>query len=174
MLMNTFNEIGSYGQNLTIILSMYLLWDHTNLFFYYIVGVICDVILNLILRSIIQQPRPCFNSKEVQLALKNNKRFVYKDGIPYDLFGMPSGHSSVVLFSTMFVYLALKKTNWLYVYLIISGITMSQRVYYNHHTLSQVIIGSLLGIGGAYVFYQFAEKKMKGIVREKSDDYGPI
>jgi len=172
--MSIFNEIGTYGPNIIFVLSVYLLWEHNNLFFYYIIGFICDLILNIILKSIIQQPRPCFNSKEFELALKNNKRFIYKDGLPYDLFGMPSGHSSSVLFSTTFVYLALRKTNWLYVYLILSVITMSQRVYYNHHTLFQAIIGALVGTGLAYSFYQVVEKKMKGTIRVKPDDFGPI
>jgi len=174
MSMNLFNEIGFNGPIIVVFLSMYLLWDHNNLFFYYIVGIVCNLILTIILKLIIQQPRPCFNSKELQLALKNNKLYMYKDGNPYDLFGMPSAHSSSVLFSTMFVYLALKKTNWLYVYLIMCVITMTQRVYYDHHTLSQVIVGALVGSGVAYTFYQFAEKKMKGNIREKPDDFGPI
>jgi hypothetical protein len=51
---------------------------------------------------------------------------------------------------------------------------MSQRVYYNHHTLFQAIIGALVGTGLAYSFYQVVEKKMKGTIREKPDDFGPI
>jgi membrane-associated phospholipid phosphatase len=153
---------------------MYLLWDYNNLFFFYIIGIICDLILNIILKTIIQQPRPCFDSKQVQLALKNNKRYIYKDGIPYDLFGMPSGHTSCALFSTMFVYLALRQTNWLYVYLIMDAIIISQRVISNDHSITQVIVGVFVGIGIAYVLYQFAQKKMKGRIREKPDDFGPI
>jgi membrane-associated phospholipid phosphatase len=171
---NIYNEIGSYGTNILIVLSMYLLWNKNNLFFYYIVGIIFDCILNTILKGIIQQPRPSFSSKEFNLALKNNKRFVYKDGLPYDFFGMPSGHSSCAIFSTVFVYLALRKTKWLYVYLTISAIIISQRVVFQHHSISQVIVGAFVGAFLAYLVYQFAEKKMKGHIREKPDDNGPI
>jgi membrane-associated phospholipid phosphatase len=172
--MSIFNEFGFNGTNILILLSMYLLWDHNNLFFFYIVGLICDSLLNVILKGIIQQPRPNFDSKEIQLALKNNTRFFYKDGIPYNLFGMPSGHASSALFSTMFVYIALRKTNWLYVYLIMDAIIMYQRVTSNDHSIAQIIVGALVGIGVAYIFYQFAEKKIKGRIREKLDDFGPI
>jgi len=172
--MNFFVEIGSYGPNIIILLSMYLLWDHNNFFFFYIIGLICDTILNIILKGIIQQPRPSYDSKELQLALKNNKRFIYKDGLYYDFFGMPSGHASSAMFSTMFVYFALKKTNWLYLYLLLSCIIMIQRVMSNDHSIVQVIIGALVGTGVAYIVYQFAEKKIMGRIREKRDDFGPI
>jgi membrane-associated phospholipid phosphatase len=120
------------------------------------------------------QPRPCFDTRQVQLALKNNKRFLYKDGLPYDLFGMPSGHASGVIFSTLFVYFALRKTNWLYVYLVISFIVISERVVYNHHTISQVVVGSFLGVLLAYGMFELAQRKMKGRIREKPDDFGPL
>jgi membrane-associated phospholipid phosphatase len=171
---NLFEEFGSYGPGIMIILSMYLLWNHHNLFFYYVIGIICDSVLNLILKGIIQQPRPSFDSKELQLALKHNKRFVYKDGIPFDLFGMPSGHASSVLFSTIFVYLALRKTNWLYLYLIMSAFIMAKRVLYNNHTIYQVLVGALTGVCLAFIVYHFAETKLKGRIREKADDNGPI
>lgn len=172
--MNIYDEVGSYGPNILILLSIYLLWDQNNLFFYYVIGIIIDSIMNLILKGIIQEPRPSFNSKEFNLALKNNKRFVYKDGIPFDIFGMPSGHSSSVIFSTIFIHLALRKTKWLYIYLTISAIVISQRVVYEYHTIYQVIAGAFVGALLAYVVYQLAEKKLKGRIREKPDDNGPI
>jgi membrane-associated phospholipid phosphatase len=174
IIMNIYDEVGSYGPNILILLSIYLLWDQNNLFFYYVIGIFIDSIMNLILKGIIQEPRPSFNSKEFNLALKNNKRFVYKDGIPFDIFGMPSGHSSSVIFSTIFIHLALRKTKWLYIYLTISAIVISKRVVYEYHTIYQVIAGAFVGALLAYVVYQLAEKKLKGRIREKPDDNGPI
>jgi membrane-associated phospholipid phosphatase len=155
-------------------LSIYLLSDKGNLLFYYIIGFVLETILNLVLKGIIKQPRPGFNTKEFNLALKNNKRFLMKDGLPFDLFGMPSGHSSSVIFSTIFVYIALRKTKWLYVYLLISAITISQRVVYQYHTISQVVVGAFVGAFFAYLMFQLVEKKLKGRIREKPDDNGPI
>jgi len=172
--MNVFNQVGANGPNILILLSMYLLWDKNNMLFFYFIGLFIDFILNLLLKGIIQQPRPCFDTREVQLALKNNKHFVYKNGIPYDLFGMPSGHSSAVIFSSLFVFLVLRKTNWLYVYLLISCIVIAQRVVFKHHTIPQVICGVFVGAFIAYCTYSISEKKLKGRIREKPDDYGPI
>ena len=155
-------------------LSIYLLSNKSNLLFYYLIGYIIEIILNIVLKGIIKEPRPCFNNKEFNLAVKNNKRFVFKDGLPFDLFGMPSGHASSVMFSTIFVYLALRKTNWLYVYLLISAITISQRFVYKYHTISQLIVGVFVGSLFSYLMFQLAEKKLKGLIREKPDDNGPI
>ena len=172
--MSIYYEIGAYGPNILMFLSIYLLSDKGNLLFYYIIGFIIETILNLILKGIIKQPRPCFDTKEFNLALKNNKRFMIKDGLPFDMYGMPSGHSSSVIFSTIFIYLALRKTNWLYLYLLISAITISQRVVYNYHSISQVIVGAFVGAIFAYFMFQLVENKVKGRIREKPDDNGPI
>ena len=67
--MNILYELGTYGPIILIILSWYLLWDNKNLFFYYTVGVFTNAIFNLILKGIIQQPRPIFDSKSIRLAM---------------------------------------------------------------------------------------------------------
>ena len=138
MLSELFNEFGAYGPIILIFLSMYLLWNKHNLFFYYTVGVFIDNIFNLILKGLFLQPRPTVDKKVFDLALKHGKRFIFKDGMPYDLFGMPSGHSQSSFFSTVFIYLSLRKNNISYTYLAISLLTMLQRVLYNHHSVLQV------------------------------------
>ena len=172
--MNLLNEVGEHGPFILSVLTIYLLWDRNNLLFYYLIGLVCNFILNIVLKGIIQQPRPCFNSKEFQLALRNNKRYVYKDGLPFDIFGMPSGHAESVLYSTMFIFLALRKKNWLYVYLFICIITFIQRVVFKYHSVPQILVGAPIGALLAYLIYTLAEKKLKGTIREKRDDYGPI
>lgn len=174
ILLTIFNKVGSCGSLLLNFLSIYLLWNKQNLFFYYIIGVFINAISNLILKGLFLQPRPSIDEKTFDLALKNGKRFLFKDGIPYDILGMPSGHSQSVLFSTMFIWLALRKKNILYVYLIISFLTMIQRVAFNHHTVLQVFVGAIVGGILGYFFYFFATQKMKGLIREKIDDFGPL
>ena len=173
-LTESFNLFGTYGPIFLIMISMNLLWNKDNLFFYYIVGVFSDAIINLIIKGLIQQPRPSEDIKQFNLALTHGKRFLFKDGIPYDIFGMPSGHVQSCFFSTTFIYLSLKKNNTLYVYLIISLLVTMQRVIYNYHTLLQVIIGSIFGTTIGYLFYILARNKITGHITEKQDDYGPI
>ena len=174
MITELFNEFGSYGPIVLMFLSMYLLWNKHNLFIFYTVGIFVNAILNIILKGLFLQPRPSIDSKTFDLALRHGKRFLFKDGIPYDIFGMPSGHAESAAFSTAFVYLALRKTNWLYVYLIMTAIVMYQRVNTNEHTILQVIIGAIVGVVFANTMYYFSEKNIQGRIREKPDDNGPI
>ena len=51
---------------------------------------------------------------------------------------------------------------------------MAQRIAYNHHTLLQVICGAFVGAGFAYLMYNLSRGKLKGRIREKLDDFGPI
>ena len=174
LILSLFNEFGGYGPLILYFLSWYLLWDSHNLFFYYTLGFFLDNILNLVLKGILQQPRPSEDLKKFQLALTHGKRFIFKNGMPHDIFGMPSGHSESSLYSTMFVYLALRDTKLLYIYLTISLITMTQRVVFNYHTILQVIAGASVGIGFGYIMYNLAREKIKGKIEEKSDDNGPV
>ena len=174
MSMNLLNEIGGYGPLILIVLSVYLLWNKRNLLFYYIIGGFFNAILNLVLKGIFQQPRPSEDYDKFNLVLKNGQRFIFKNGIPFDVFGMPSGHAQSVLYSTAFIYLALQKTNILYIYLFFSLLTIMQRVVYNHHTVFQVIVGAFVGILIGYLVFSLAEKKIKNRIREKPDDFGPV
>ena len=173
ILSTIFDRFGQYGPIILIIYSCYLLWDKSNLFFYYVVGIFINAILNLIIKGIIQEPRPSEDLKTFELLLKNGRRFLFKDGIPHDIFGMPSGHTQSSLFSTIFIFLSLKNLNILRVYLLISFIIMTQRVAFNHHTINQVIVGAIVGGLFGYSMFYMAQNKLMGVIREKIDDYGP-
>jgi membrane-associated phospholipid phosphatase len=174
MLSELFNKFGTFGPIILIFPSMYMLWNKNNLFFYYTVGLFISSILNIILKGLFLEPRPTIDQKSFDLSFKHGKRFLFKDGMPYDIFGMPSGHSQSTFFSTIFIYLALRKKNITYIYLGVSLLTILQRVVYNHHTVLQVIVGAAIGSVVGYLFYYLATENVKGIIREKLDDFGPI
>jgi membrane-associated phospholipid phosphatase len=102
------------------------------------------------------------------------KDYFFQNGIPFDIYGMPSGHAQAAFFITTFLYLSLKHTNLLYLCIVFSLIICYQRVKFEFHSISQVIVGSVLGSVIAYIFYQQAREKIKGRVREREDDDGPI
>ena len=168
------NHLGSHGPFILIILSIYLLWDHKILLFYYVIGIFVNMILNIILKGIIQEPRPIFDDKKVSLAVTHAKRFFYQNGVPFDLFGMPSGHAQSSFFSTIFIYLALRKMNITYIYLALTILTCIQRILSNYHSINQVIVGSFIGSLFAFFIYYLSEKKLQGKIRVKPDDNGPI
>lgn len=172
--MNILYEIGSHGPIILIFLSWYLLWDNKNLLFYYTIGIFVNAILNLFLKGIIQEPRPMYDIEKIRLMKIHAKEYFYQKGIPFNIFGMPSGHVQSAFFSTIFIYLSLKQKNILYIYFLLSLVTCYQRVNYDYHSISQVIVGSVVGSSFAYFIYYLAREKIKGKIREKPDDYGPI
>ena len=126
--MNILYQLGKYGPAILLILSWYLLWDNKNLLFFFTIGFFINIILNLFLKGIIQEPRPLYDIKEFYLIKIHSKPFFYKDGIPFNLFGMPSGHAQMAFFITIFMYLSLKNNKILYFYLIFSLLIFYQRV----------------------------------------------
>jgi membrane-associated phospholipid phosphatase len=172
--MNILYELGAYGPVALIFLSWYLLWDNSNLFFYYTIGIFFNAVINLILKGIIQQPRPVFDSKTIMLASVHTKEQFYSTGIPFDIFGMPSGHAQASFFSTVFIYLSTRHDNTAYLYLASTLLSCYQRYSSNYHTIFQLVIGAILGSGFAYFVYQLARDKIKGRIREKPDDNAPI
>lgn len=126
------------------------------------------------LKGLIQDRRPSIDSKTFQLMMKNKERYISKHGVPYDIFGMPSGHSQSVLFSTMFIYLCLRDFKVFLVYAIVSLITLTQRVLCMHHTFMQVVVGSFIGIVLGNLGYNMAKLNIEGKKTAKRDDYGPF
>jgi membrane-associated phospholipid phosphatase len=169
-----FKKIGEYGPFILLIVSIFLLRSKSNLLFYYILFFGISILLNLVLKGVIQQPRPCIDEKTFKLMMKNKERYIYKHGIPYDIFGMPSGHSQSVIFSTIFIYFSLRNLKILFLYVLVSLITLFQRVLDDHHTILQVTIGSTLGFVMGYIGYTMAKISIEGKKTAKKDDYGPI
>lgn len=173
-LLKLISTIGQNGPIILFALSVFLLRNKCNLLFYYITFYVIGLILNIILKGIIQQPRPSIDKKTFDLMIKNKERYISKYGVPYDIYGMPSGHSQSVLFSTIFIYFAFHNIKLTIIYLLISIITVFQRVIENHHTVLQVIVGSMIGLIIGYVSYEMAKIKMAGKLTNKKDDYARI
>jgi len=172
--MNIIYEIGQYGPLILFFISWYLLWDNNNLFFYYTVGIFINYILNLILKSMIQEPRPIFDKKNIKLASTHTKDQFYANGIPFDIYGMPSWHAQSSAFSTIFIFLSLNPKNIMYLYSFINLSSVYQNISSNYHSTLQIIVGAIVGAGFGYFVYQLAREKIKGKIREKPDDDAPI
>ena len=167
-------NIGTSGPLVLFIYSLHLLWKKNNLFYYYVCGFFLCTILNLVLKGIIKEPRPSEDPKLFNIALKHSIRFRFVNGYPHDIFGMPSGHAQLVFFSTFFIYLALKNIKITIIYLLVSLLTIYQRVLFKDHTVLQVFAGALVGILFGGFIYFMARQKIMGKLRAKPDDKGPI
>jgi membrane-associated phospholipid phosphatase len=77
------------------------------------------------------------------------------------MYGMPSGHSSSVAFSTAYMFFALHSKKISSLYLFITIVTAIQRVIYNFHYLDQVFIGFIVGTVIAAAAYYLTRILMK-------------
>ncbi len=103
-----------------------------DLFFFIIITDILSEILNIILKGIIQEPRP-----KNQIKFNNHKAGYY---------GMPSGHAQNAIFQSLILCYQL---NSIYSYIfsiIVCTLTFYQRYKYRRHTLSQIFFGGLTGL----------------------------
>ncbi len=125
--------IGQMSVNYYFILNLLLSTIYkNNLFFFIIITDILSQLLNIILKSIIKEPRP-----------KNQIKF---NGKIAQYYGMPSGHAQSATFnSVIFCY----QINNIYAYIfsiIICIITFYQRYKYRRHTILQIFFGSITGL----------------------------
>lgn len=159
--------VGVYGPIILNIISIILLWNRQIIMWSYILGSISSIIINLVLKTMIKDPRPELDTKleKLEKLEKDNSKF-----LKANIYGMPSGHSQSVGFSCTFIYYALHNFNYFLTYFAISLVTMMQRFKYKEHTIPQIIIGFIIGIALAhttfFIYKQFLVKELQ----EKKDD----
>jgi membrane-associated phospholipid phosphatase len=169
---NVLSYTGVKGYYILFFLSVILLRNTYNYLALYIAGFGFNYILNLLLKSIIKQPRPNENEALFNIHVLHHKH------LGFDRYGMPSRHAQLAVFSTIFIYLSLYshkniKTIFLF-YIIITIITCSQRVVFNEHTVTQVLVGGACGAVLAYIFFTFSTSLITGKLRFKADDFAHI
>lgn len=107
-----------------------------------------NAFLNFILKRVIKQDRP---QKQSIMKIPFLKKFKYND------YGMPSGHAQMAAFVTTFFILHAKKykavLSSLFIFVTIS--TLYQRYKYNAHYISQILVGTILGISIALIGFYF-------------------
>lgn len=165
------DSVGYFGPQILVVTTFFLLFKKTMLLQFYLFGYIINILFNFILKGLIKQPRPSEDKHMFNIWLNNGMK---TDRHWYDRFGMPSGHAENVFYSTVFIYFTSVNSNWLLFYLLISLNTICQRVKYKNHTISQVIVGSIVGAIMGGLFYYFAQISIKGKMSLKNDDNAPI
>ena len=166
--------LGEFGPKVLFLTTLFFLRLKTNFAVYYIFGFILVMILNSMLKNIIKQPRPIENEKLFYEMHQYNKLHQYYYVIPSTRYGMPSGHSSSVIYSTIFVYLVLHDTRIALFYLFIAGNTMIQRFNNLYHSFAQVVFGALFGALVGYFIFYMARNFNMGHLKLKKDDFGPM
>jgi membrane-associated phospholipid phosphatase len=159
--------IGFYGRLILIFISIFILQNKIIYLHVFIVGLILNNILNVILKYSIKDPRPSKDSRIIEIAVANGKRF------GPDEYGMPSGHIQNCGYCLSFITLVCKNAFITGLYLVITFLAMYQRYKYFNHTILQIIVGFIIGLSFGYLVYFVGNKTLKGNLTMKFDDYAP-
>ena len=157
--------LGMMAPGILFIISVLVLQNKMKYLQVYIIGSILNNILNAILKYAIKEPRPSRDLRILEIAIANEKR------ISFDKYGMPSGHAQNCGFNLAFITLVLNNSFITGLYLIISFISLYQRYKYSNHTILQLIVGFLIGLGFGYMMFYVGNKWIKGNLTMKFDDY---
>lgn len=160
--------IGLYAPVILFILTLFLLRNMSNYSHYFVVGFIFNNILNIILKIAIKDARPNDDQKKIEIAIVNGSR------IGFDKFGMPSGHAQNCGYCLCFITLVLNDPFISTLYSSISIISLFQRYLYKNHSLLQLIVGLVIGIGFGYLTYLLGNKHIMGNIKMKKDDNAPL
>ena len=165
------NYTGEFGPMILFVPTIFLLFNKRATLIYYISGSFLNSVLNIFLKLLFQQPRPSDDPDKFELMMERRKHLLL---IPYDVFGMPSGHAQTVAFTTAFVFFTIRNNIFRWFCVLISLLTIWQRVHYNYHTVLQVVVGSITGILFAGLMFYLNKINIAGLLKEKCDDNAPI
>ncbi len=166
--MKIFDYIGYFGPQILMFLSIFLLRNKSTLLYIYLLGIFLNGIINYMLKGLIKEPRPSEDVHIFNAELNSSK--INGRRIGFDRFGMPSGHTQTVFYSSAFLYFALRDGNTNIIMALLSLITAYQRIESRHHTLAQVVVGAIVGSLVGCTFFKYGEKQIKGLLKEKNDD----
>lgn len=148
---NIFDHIGFWSPLLLVLVGLYELHDTIWLKPIFISLFIANIIINKLLKAIIQQPRPV-NSQNL---------YDFEDYSGEERYGMPSGHAELSTFSVIYVYLVKKSKTWLTVGAFLILLTCVQRWRYQLHTIPQLIAGVCVGAAMGILMHKLTKYILK-------------
>jgi membrane-associated phospholipid phosphatase len=142
--MNLVEYTGYHGPHITSIINLVALYDQKKYWGAFILFYLVNYRIVGVMKNWIKEPRPTG-----YLDVK------YRDGGDYTegamTYGMPSGHSAIIWYSTVYLWLVKQSPYLLIIELVLAANTMYQRWVFRKHTIGQLVAGALVGGGVAWI-----------------------
>jgi len=137
--------IGFFSEIILIIIVSVLIHSYLTDFIVYLVAIVINGFLNRFLKKMIKGIRPNNPIKFLDSEEFKNKK----------AYGMPSGHSQNVFFSIVYLILTIYENislylPWIFICILIGILTLWERWIFHNHTISQLIVGAIIGSLFAY------------------------
>jgi len=161
--MDIIDVLGNYGSIILFFITLIILRNKSTWLFAYIFGYVFSIILNITLKVFYRHPRP---NQNIDIFYAREK----KNLTQYTNYGMPSGHAQGVIFSTAYIWFSTHNYWVALFYILISCLTIYQRIAYNYHDIIQVAVGIIVGLVVAYIFFIYVKRAIPGVLRLKPDD----
>ena len=165
------NQLGEYGPQLMLIMSLPILWTKQLLLNYFLVGGYLSMLLNSVLKYIFKHPRPNTQMRTFDANVKNT---TFIQSVTKDTFGFPSGHTQNAVYLTIMMYHVFGVKPITILYAIYSVFIMWQRVNTKNHYIYQVIGGAITGVVIATGVYYSYKNHIIGQISNKIDDCSNI
>lgn len=162
------NYAGSYGPYFLMVVSAVLLFSKPEFLGFMIVGQAFNSLLNMTLKNLIQEPRPSNDRKELEICIVNGHR------LPFDKYGMPSGHAQTIMYLLVYTTLVLNNTFIFAMYALLAANTIRHRYTGENHTIGQLLVGIAVGCGVGAGTYLVATNHIRGKISTKQEENAPI
>jgi membrane-associated phospholipid phosphatase len=148
------DRIGFYGPTINFIIGFISLLKQPKYLSGYLVFTGINSIMNIVLKTTFKEARPSGGIPLYDGEEEYYNRYKY---------GMPSGHAQSVFFALTYLYLVKHSIYSLLLELCVALITCYQRWKYRRHTISQIIVGSLVGILFGGLSFSLTKKYIESI-----------
>ena len=149
--MNLVEYTGYHGPHISLLINTVALLDQKKYLASFVLFYLVDYRIVGSMKNWIKEPRP--------VGFLDNK---YRDGGDYTegamTYGMPSGHSAIIWYSTVYLWLVKQSPTLLVIELALTANTMYQRWAFRKHTIAQLVVGALVGGGVAWIAVEVTKR----------------
>ena len=165
ILLNGISSIGYHGPNILLVLIIFFITFPRMIisvaipitiiplvYVYIVLWQMISHLLNIIIKNTLKAPRPDSKHEEfksINPCLRNYLTI-------HRHYGMPSGHAQSVCSQLVFIALFFNNPILTILAACQTIITLWQRYYDKRHSIKQLLVGSIIGIGMGYIFYKIA------------------
>jgi len=164
-MLSTIDLIGFYGPWIQGLINVTQLITQKYYLIGYIIFAYVNIFTNKWLKLHYKEPRPS-EKEESGIPIKMADPDIF--GMPTaDMYGFPSGHAQQIVFSVFYLYFVQRSKLLLLCGLFLTALIVYQRWKFKRHSITQLAMGSLIGLLMGFIGYYLTSRFIKSIYSVK-------